>query len=79
MAQQYGFTKEQKDHLGELLRDENNQLWSVVLYGIGYSDNQIVTVALSQDRELWRFSLLGLVWLQLPCGMVRLLCKLVCQ
>lgn len=48
MAQQYGFTKEQKDHLGELLRDENNQLWSVVLYGIGYSDNQIVTVALSQ-------------------------------
>lgn len=27
---------------------ENNQLWSQVLYGIGYSDDQIVSVALSQ-------------------------------
>ena len=38
----------QKEYLAELLQDENNQLWSQVLYGIGYSDGQIVTVALSQ-------------------------------
>ena len=44
----YGFNQEQKDYLAELLQDENNQLWSQVLYGIGYSDDQIVTVALSQ-------------------------------
>lgn len=48
MAQQYGFSQEQKDYLVELLNDENNSLWSAVLYGIGYSDDQIVAVALSQ-------------------------------
>ena len=48
MASMYGFNQEQKDYLAELLKDENNQLWSQVLYGIGYSDDQIVTVALSQ-------------------------------
>lgn len=48
MATQYGFTQQQKDYLADLLKDENNQLWSTVLYGIGYSDDQIVTVALSQ-------------------------------
>ena len=48
MAAMYGFNQEQKDYLAELLQDENNQLWSQVLYGIGYSDDQIVTVALSQ-------------------------------
>ena len=48
MAQQYGFTQDQKDYLVELLNDENNSLWSAVLYGIGYSDDQIVAVALSQ-------------------------------
>ena len=32
----------------ELLNDENNSLWSAVLYGIEYSDDQIVAVALSQ-------------------------------
>lgn len=48
MEAQYGFTQQQKDYLADLLADENNQLWSAVLYGIGYSDDQIVTVALSQ-------------------------------
>lgn len=48
LAQQYGFTQEQKDYLVELLNDKNNSLWSAVLYGIGYSDDQIVAVALSQ-------------------------------
>lgn len=48
MAAMYGFNQEQKDYLAELLQDENSQLWSQVLYGIGYSDDQIVTVALSQ-------------------------------
>ena len=48
MSQKYGFNQEQKDYLSELLKDENNSLWSMVLYGINYSDDQIVTVALSQ-------------------------------
>ena len=48
MAQKYGFNQEQKDYLAELLKDKNNSLWSAVLYGIDYSDDQIVTVALSQ-------------------------------
>ena len=48
MAVQYGFNQEQKDYLAELLKDENNSMWSAVLYGISYSDGEIVTVALSQ-------------------------------
>jgi hypothetical protein len=48
MAAECGFTQQQKEYLAELLADENSQLWSTVLYGIGYSDDQIVTVALSQ-------------------------------
>jgi len=48
MAAQYGFNQEQKDYLAELLKDENNSMWSAVLYGISYSDGEIVTVALSQ-------------------------------
>lgn len=48
MAEKYGFNAEQKEYLTELLRDENNSLWAGVLYGIRYSDDQIVTVALSQ-------------------------------
>ena len=48
MATKYGFNQEQKQFLTELLKDENNPLWSQVLYGIGYSDGQIVSVALSQ-------------------------------
>ena len=48
MASQYGFNQEQKDYLTELLKPENNSLWAAVLYGINYSDDQIVTVALTQ-------------------------------
>lgn len=48
MAVQYGFNEEQKSYLAELLADENNSLWSQVLYGITGTDDQIVTVALSQ-------------------------------
>ena len=48
MAAQYGFNQEQNDYLAELLKDENNPLWSQVLYGIAGGDGQIVTVALSQ-------------------------------
>ena len=48
MATQYGFNQEQKEYLTELLKDENNSLWSAVLYGINAADDQIVTVALSQ-------------------------------
>ncbi len=48
MADQYGFNEEQREYLAELLEDKNNSLWAAVLYGIRYSDDQIVTVALSQ-------------------------------
>lgn len=48
MANLYGFNEEQREYLAELLKDENNSLWAAVLYGIRYSEDQIVTVALSQ-------------------------------
>ena len=48
MADLYGFDAEQREYLAELLKDKNNSLWAAVLYGIRYSDDQIVTVALSQ-------------------------------
>lgn len=48
MADLYGFNEEQREYLAELLKDENNSIWAAVLYGIRYSDDQIVTVALSQ-------------------------------
>lgn len=48
MAIQYGFSQEQKDFLSELLNEENNMLWTSVLYGIAKADGEIVSVALSQ-------------------------------
>ena len=48
MADLYGFDAEQREYLAELLKDENNSIWAAVLYGIRYSDDQLVTVALSQ-------------------------------
>ena len=48
MAEQYGFNEEQRQQLLELLAEENNSLWSQVLYGISVGDGEIVTVALSQ-------------------------------
>jgi uncharacterized MAPEG superfamily protein len=48
MADLYGFNEEQRQQLSELLAEENNSLWSAVLYGISVGDGEIVTVALSQ-------------------------------
>ncbi len=48
MAGHFGFSEEQHQQLAALLEDENNMLWASVLYGIGASDDAIVTVALSQ-------------------------------
>ena len=48
MAEQYGFSEDQRQQLAELLADENSSLWSAVLYGIGAGSGEIVTVALSQ-------------------------------
>ena len=48
MADLYGFNEEQRQQLSELLAEENNSLWSAVLYGISDGDGEIVTVALSQ-------------------------------
>jgi len=48
MANQFGFNEDQREQMAELLADENNSLWSQVLYGISGGDGEIVTVALSQ-------------------------------
>ena len=48
MADQFRFSEDQREQLAALLEDENNMLWASVLYGIGASDDAIVTVALSQ-------------------------------
>lgn len=48
MADQFGFDDDQRAQLGALLSDDNSSLWAAVLYGIGTSDDQIVSVALSQ-------------------------------
>lgn len=48
MANQYGFNKEQQTYLKDLLKDENNSLWSQVLYGVANADDSIVQVALTQ-------------------------------
>ena len=48
MADQLGFDQDQREQLSELLADENNALWSQVLYGITGGDGEIVAVALSQ-------------------------------
>ena len=48
MADKYGFDEKQRQQLSELLAEENNSLWSAVLYGITVGDGEIVTVALSQ-------------------------------
>jgi hypothetical protein len=47
MADEYGFSAEQREQLAELLSDENASLWSSALYGINFSGD-IVEVALSQ-------------------------------
>lgn len=46
MAEKYNFNSTQRGQLRQLLMEENDPLWSQVLYGIG--NNDIVAVALSQ-------------------------------
>ena len=48
MADKYGFNADQREQLSDLLAEENNSLWSQVLYRISAGDGEIVTVALSQ-------------------------------
>ena len=49
MAEQYGFTEEQKQQLAELLSEDKRSMWSAVLYGIrAGGDGEIVAVAQSQ-------------------------------
>ena len=49
MAEEYNFDRKQKEQLGALLSEENDELWAMVLYGItGQSDDMIVAVAQSQ-------------------------------
>lgn len=48
MASELGFNDDQMAQLEALLAEENNRLWTTVLYGIVAADDQIVTVALSQ-------------------------------
>lgn len=60
MAQQYGFTDEQKEQLRELLSDKNKKMWDGVLYGYYAGGEDIVSVALSQlgnkgGEPYWRW------------------------
>ena len=48
MADMYHFSRQQREYLDELLKEENNQLWSSVLYGIHSGNGEIVSVAVSQ-------------------------------
>ena len=48
IANEYGFSLEQKTRVNELLSEEYDELWASVLYGIDSADNDIVAVALSQ-------------------------------
>ena len=48
MASELGFDDDQIAQMEALLAEENNRLWTAVLYGIVAVDGQIVTVALSQ-------------------------------
>ncbi len=48
MAEQFGFSEEQKEQLMLLLAEKNQSMWNQVLYGIGTGDGEIVSVALSQ-------------------------------
>ena len=48
MANKYGFNSDQRQQLSELLADENNLLWSQVIYGITGGYGEIVSVALTQ-------------------------------
>lgn len=48
MAVEYNFNDDQMEQLEALLADDNNSLWTMVLYSIDASDDMIVAVALSQ-------------------------------
>ena len=48
MAQELGFDEAQLLQMDELLSDDYRSLWTAVLYGIHSTDEQIVSVALSQ-------------------------------
>lgn len=48
MIKKYGFNETQISYLNELLAEENNTLWSAVLYGISSTSEDIVKVALEQ-------------------------------
>lgn len=42
MADQFSFHEDQREQMAELLADENNSLWSQVLYGITGGDGDII-------------------------------------
>lgn len=48
MAEQYGFSEQQKAQLAELLSYQYADLWSAVLYGVHNGSSDIVAVAISQ-------------------------------
>ena len=49
IAEQYGFSEDQKQKLAELLNEDNRSMWSAVLYGIrAGGDGEIVAVAQAQ-------------------------------
>ena len=48
MSEEYGFNETQISYLDELLAEDNNALWSAVLYGISSTSEDIVAIALEQ-------------------------------
>ena len=60
MAAQYGFNEEQREYLVELLADENNSLWSQVLYGINWYRRSNRGPLPFLRLEIWAESRIGL-------------------
>ena len=52
MTEMYRFSKDQKELLAELLSDDTRSLWNQFLYGNVYSDQSLVSVAISQLGEV---------------------------
>lgn len=51
MAEQYGFTDEQKAYLNDLIDDKNNDLWNSLIFGLNLSGSNIDIGSLTFENE----------------------------
>ncbi len=72
------FNDDQREQMAELLADENNSLWARCFTALPEAMARSSRWR-SRRWAMWAVALLELVRLWQPCGMVRLLCELVCQ